>query len=234
MRQSHFSYAELTKLILNTFIVFGVFGISNTTSAQEQVLHITNFAHFGPMEKAATSKLESAYQKLNVRMELIKYPGKRALIESNEGRSDGELVRKAGLSQEYENLIQIPTPIVYTNTIALAVDDKIKLEKGWESVRNYSFAYERGTKLIEDYTHGFSKGLPQTDIRLSFRLLLSRQIDLIIINEDAGLQLMQELGLQQSVHQISPILSRTPLYHYLHKKHRDLATKLDTVLKSAN
>jgi polar amino acid transport system substrate-binding protein len=205
--------------------------VLDNAAAQQQVLHITSFGQGGPMETAAASLLSATYKKLGVQVEFINYPGNRALKESNEGRADGELLRKAGLSEEYPNLIQVMVPLATSHTMAFASDPALELAQGWESLRNYSFAYQRGAKLIEANTIGFPRALPQTDIKVAFRQLQNKRIDLVLMDEAAGLQLIQDLGLQQSVTMLTPPLAHTPLFHYLHKKHAGLAAKLEAALR---
>jgi polar amino acid transport system substrate-binding protein len=200
-------------------------------SAQVQHLRITTFGQGGPMEKAASIKLASLYKKLGVQVEFVNFPGNRALKESNEGRFDGELLRKEGIDREYQNLIQIKTPLASTTTAVFARDKSINVNKGWVSLRDYVFSFELGTKIIEQNTVGFSRSMPEYDIKDAFRHMLNKHVDLVVMDERAGLQLIKEMGMEASVYMLSPPLSRTDLYHYLHKKHADLAVKIDAELR---
>lgn len=218
-----------------TFIAFslvlGIFCIVKPVLAQEQVLRIATFGNGGPIEKAAAAYLTENYKKLGISLEFVNLPGNRALNESNSGRLDGELMRKAGLSRDYPNLLQIPVPLATTNTVAFAMDKNITLSKGWDSLREHTFAYETGTKVIEQNTQGYTTGHTELDIKAAFRQMLNKRVDLIIIDENAGLQLVRDMQLENTIHMLTPPISSIPLYHYLNKKHADLATRLEALLR---
>jgi len=202
-----------------------------TAQTQQENLRIATFGQGGPMEKAAAVYLTEQYKKLGVQLEFVNLPGNRALQESNNGRLDGELMRKAGLSAEYPNLLQILVPLATTNTVAFALDKNIAVDHGWDSLREHSFSYETGTKVIEQNTQGFSTGHAEQNIKAAFRQMLNKRVELIVIDEQAGLQLVKEMGLEGTVHMLTPAISTTPLYHYLHKKHASLANKLEILLR---
>lgn len=212
-------------------VLFFMWWIAGEGSAQVQRLRITTFGQGGPMEKAAAVKLTNVYKKLGVQIEFVNFPGNRALQESNEGRLDGELLRKEGINREYQNLIQIQPPLASTNTAVFAIDTTIDIGQGWASLRDHSFSYERGTKIIEQNTVGFSRSMPESEIKAAFRQLQNKNVDLVVLDEKAGLQLIKELGLEGAVHMLLPPLSHTDLYHYLHKKHADLAVKVEAELR---
>lgn len=199
--------------------------------AQEEVLRIATFGNGGPMESKAAIYLTDTYKKLGINIEFVNLPGNRALQESNSGRLDGELMRKAGLSNEYPNLMQIPVPLATTNTVAFALDKNIILDKGWASLREHSFSYESGTKIIEQNTQGFATGYAELNIKAAFRQMLNRHVELIVIDENTGLQLAREMGLENTVHMLTPPISTIPLYHYLHKKHADLANRVEIMMR---
>jgi polar amino acid transport system substrate-binding protein len=220
------------KTIATWLYAFSFFFLSTTgpAQAQQENLRIATFGQGGPMEKNAAAYLTEHYKKLGVQIEFVNLPGNRALQESNSGRLDGELMRKAGLSMEYPNLLQISVPLATTNTVAFALDKNIDVDKGWDSLRKHTFSYEMGTKLIEQNTLGFSTGNAEQNIKAAFRQMLHRRVELIIIDEQAGLQLVREMGLEGTVHMLKPAISTTQLYHYVHKKHAALANKLEILL----
>lgn len=199
--------------------------------AQQESIRIATFGQGGPMEKTAAVYLTENYKKLGVQVEFVNLPGNRALQESNSGRLDGELMRKAGLSVEYPNLLQIMVPLATTNTVAFALDKNIDLHKSWASLREHTFSYETGTKIIEQHTQGFSTGHAELNIKTAFRQMLNKRVELIVIDEQTGLQLVKEMGLEGTVHMLTPPISTIPLYHYLHKKHADLASRLEALLR---
>ncbi|MFZ6745428.1 substrate-binding periplasmic protein [Undibacterium sp. JH2W] len=223
-------YGKMIAAWLHALCIF-CFSVTGTVQAQQVSLRIATFGQGGPMEKTAASYLTENYKKLGVQIEFVNLPGNRALQESNSGRLDGELMRKAGLSMEYPNLLQIPVPLATTNTVAFALDKNIDLDKGWDSLREHSFSYETGTKVIEQNTQAYTTGHAEQNIKAAFRQMLNKRVELIVIDEQAGLQLVKEMGLEGTVHMLTPPISTIPLYHYLHKKHADLARQLEALLR---
>ncbi|MES2037781.1 MAG: hypothetical protein V4495_08085 [Pseudomonadota bacterium] len=221
------------RTVVTWFCAFSIACLSanSLAQAQQESIRIATFGQGGPMEKAAAVYLTENYKKLGVQVEFVNLPGNRALQESNSGRLDGELMRKAGLSVEYPNLLQIMVPLATTNTVAFALDKNIDLDKGWASLREHTFSYETGTKVIEQHTLGFTTGHAEHNIKAAFRQMLNKRVELIIIDEQAGLQLVKEMGLEGTVHMLTPPISTIPLYHYLHKKHTDLANRLEALLR---
>ncbi|BBB68824.1 ABC transporter substrate-binding protein [Undibacterium sp. YM2] len=221
------------KTVAKWLVAFSIFCLHAACPvlAQQESIRIATFGQGGPMEKAAAIHLTECYKKLGMQVEFVNLPGNRALQESNSGRLDGELMRKTGLGVEYPNLLQIMVPLATTNTVAFAMDKNIDLDKGWASLKEHTFSYETGTKVIEQNTQGFSTGHAEHNIKAAFRQMLNRRVELIVIDEQAGLQLVKEMGLEGTVHMLTPPISTTPLYHYLHKKHADLANRLEALLR---
>lgn len=198
--------------------------------AQQPNLRITTFGSGGPLDQAAVAVLTSAYLKLGLKLEFINLPGERALQATNNGEYDGELVRKAGLTELYANLIQIKVPVVVSKFVAFALPGTARLGSKWEDLRNARFTYERGTKVIEANTEGFPKAFPVETKIQGFTKLLSHTIDYVVVDELNGLDALRDSNSTKAIVVASGVFAQVPLYHYLNKKHADLAASLEDVL----
>ncbi|WP_373973896.1 transporter substrate-binding domain-containing protein [Chitinibacter sp. SCUT-21] len=216
----------LSKILLAFFLLH-----STWLYAESKIITLTRFGEQGTLEKSAEAKLTQAYAQLGYQLRFSNLPGKRALIESNEGIYDGELIRKPGLSTEYPNLIQVNVPIASISIVAYARDPSIQLEQGWTSLRAHSFAYERGTQLIENNIKGFARSLATSDNQIAFQNLLLHRVDLVISHQAGALEILQKLPNSPKLYQLSPPLVVSPLYHYVHKKHADLVAPLEAKLR---
>ena len=84
-----------------------------------------------PQEKnafhnAAAEIIRQAYATLGITVVYKTYPAERALMMSNRGLSDGELVRVKGIEANYPNLIRIPVSHVTADQMAFGTDPSLK------------------------------------------------------------------------------------------------------------
>ncbi len=178
----------------------------------------------------ASVLLKRAYKKLGVDMKLIRFPASRALVEANAGRSvDGELIRIAGLTQQYPNLIQIPVRIanfrisVFSKTVDFPVN-------GWPSLKPYEITFKRGFKGMEKH----ADGLNVTRVRSSekaMEMLNMDRTDIIVTPYLDGLVIRKKLNLPR-IRILPPPLEEVQLYHYLNRKHADLSKGITEELRS--
>jgi hypothetical protein len=90
-----------------------------------------------PSQVAATEMLRVAYSKIGIAIKTTKYPGKRALQESSQGRVDGEVFRIHKIGEIYPSLIRVPAPFYTDNTIAFSNGKSFKVNSG-DDLKNYS------------------------------------------------------------------------------------------------
>jgi polar amino acid transport system substrate-binding protein len=102
--------------------------------------------------------LEEAFKRVGFKFVLKTYPGKRALILSNNGETDGEAHRIYGLTNngKYPNLVRIPEiqQIIYNYAYAI---QNINLENGWEDLTPYTIAVQRGSVFLTEMANKYAK-----------------------------------------------------------------------------
>ena len=174
--------------------------------------------------------LQKAYAKLGIELIYIPLPGQRALVESNSGKVDGELFRIDHVDKKFTNLVKVPTSINKLEAMAFSTNKSLVVS-GWESLRGKRIGIQVGIKFAERGTQGMNPVAVETNGQL-MQMLTGDRIDLAVIARVNGLHTIKKMDLQDKVFELQPTMQSYPLYHYLHKKNRDLVKRLDEVLKS--
>ena len=125
------------------------------SSCQKKSIILSTFKKY-PLSLTVSEIMKSAYMKLGLAVEIHYLPGKRALIYSNSGHSDGELFRIKGIEDNFHNLIRIPVALIELETIAFARRNDIVIE-GWPSLQPYKIGYLRGFKKAEKEYSGHGR-----------------------------------------------------------------------------
>ena len=173
--------------------------------------------------------VREAYQRMGFEVIVKQFPAKRALVSSNEGKTDGELQRIPGINKKYPNLIMVPVPvntldgIVYTREGALSVN-------GWQSLKPYKIGIRRGIKFSEKGTMGMDRSFVNTNDEL-FSLLKMGKVDLVVISRVNGLNMSRRLNIA-GIKALDQPIESYPLYHYLHQKNKHLVPQLTAVLEN--
>ena len=104
-------------------------------SAEGQPLTFVYPPEKNAFHDAAAEILRVAYQQLGVSISFKTFPAERALVTSNKGRADGELVRIKGINKKYPNLIRVPVSHVSSEQTAFSKRVEIVIE-GWHSLNS--------------------------------------------------------------------------------------------------
>lgn len=189
-----------------------------------QVLHITTFDYASPVIDGLAQAMSEIYASLGVRMELVRMPGKRALLQASDGASDGELMRIALDEDAYPDLIRIPVPLTEIRVRAFGLDPALEQVDSWEALAPYRVGALRGMVLVEQnlgsraiYTNRFAS--------LAGMLTFGR-VDAVVVPDVALQSALKMLKLTHIDFYQSKVLGRFRLYHYLHRRHAKLAERL--------
>lgn len=184
----------------------------------------------GPAKRSAAlftqNVLEQAYAKLGIKLVYSNVPLARSYIEANNGTLDGLRARVDRVSNEYQNLIQIPVPLL-TFTIVLILDKSQCGECKLEALRRVGTA--RGFKSVEHQLN--ENPLPFkvqqfTSQTQTLDLLKAKKLQGAILAE----AMLRDAHFDQAENWKIQILAKADLYHYLHKKHHALVMPLSEVL----
>lgn len=172
--------------------------------------------------------IEIAYQRIGIQVSIIKYPGLRALLHSNNGDTDGELHRVANINKKYPNLIIVPVQINVLDGMVYTKDTDFPV-KGWDSLKPYRIGIRRGVLFSVKGTSGMNTFMSDAYQDL-FKVLNKQRIDIIIAGRVTGLKTIQDLNLN-GIRAMEPPIESYPIYHYLHKKNRHIIPEITKVLQ---
>ena len=173
--------------------------------------------------------VRTAYSRMGIPVVFRKLSGKRALIESNSGETDGELVRIKGTEDEFTNLIRIPVPlldiqgVVYTKTIDRDI-------RSWDDLKGLKVGIIRGIQYSEKGTQGLQRYYARNVYHL-FKLLDTDWIDVAVVLRRAVDKEIERTFRASNIHIIGKPLYKAPLYHFIHKRHLNLVPRLEAVLR---
>lgn len=172
--------------------------------------------------------VREAYRRSGLATSFELQPNERAIISANNGDTDGDTMRMAGLESKYANLVRIPEPVLHLNIIAFTAGLKFDV-KDWESLRPYAICIVRGFKLGEARTEGMNRELPASP-EAALRMVKAGNCQVATMGESLWL-LVDELQLGP-LRSLDPPVEMVPLYHYVNARHAGLVPKLAEALKS--
>jgi polar amino acid transport system substrate-binding protein len=173
--------------------------------------------------------LEIAYSYLDIPVEFVEMPGRRALRESSEGKIDGEVHRILKIGEDHPTLIRVPTPINYIEPTVFSKNQNF-LVTGCQDLKDHKIGIVRGVRHAEVCTQGMEHVQIVGNSSLLMQILHRDRVDFVITARINGLLQLKNLSLD-SIYPLSPPLRRELVYHYLHEKHKALVPRIDSVFK---
>jgi ABC-type amino acid transport substrate-binding protein len=174
--------------------------------------------------------LRAVYGRLRIAVEFIDAAGARALALSSSGAVDGEVHRIASVGRDYPSLIQLTPAINYIEPAAFTTSLDFEVH-GWDSIKDYNIGIVRGVGSSEIGTQGMASVQKVTDLDTLVRMLDAGRFDVAVTDLFSGQVEIGKMKLAGRIHALMPPLARIYIYHYLHQKHRDLATRVETVIR---
>lgn len=211
--------------MLKNFLLF--FFIMQFANAQESSKLTFSQIVDTPDQAVGAKILEKVYSKLGISVNFLVVSGKRALIQSSRGLSDGEVHRILKIGEIYSTLLRVPTPINYIEPSIFSVN-KYNL-KSCNDLKDLRVGIVAGVKHAELCTEGFKKTKILKHSLELIRVLNERGVDVVITARLNGEIQIEKLGYSK-VKIIEPSLSRKLLYHYVHEKHKLLIPKIDKII----
>lgn len=176
----------------------------------------------------ATQIIRTLYESLGHQINIQELPGRRALIDSNDGKYDGELVRIGGTEHQYPNLIPIPTPIMQSKTVVITLPDSSVSPSSWKELQGYRVAIPSGVQLLENRVKEYQiEHIKVTNAQSVLRMLEYNRIDLTVM----PLTMAKQYPELRQLRIVSPPVETVDLFHYVHEKNRHLIKALDQKLK---
>lgn len=183
-----------------------------------------------PDQAVGAEILKAVYQRVGVELVLVDLPAKRALIESSQGRVDGEIQRILAVKDEYPTLLPVRVPVNYIEPAAFVKRRQFRVD-GWESLRPHAIGIVRGVGSSERGTRGMPRVEAAGTMDQLMLMLAAERIDVAVNDLFSGVLVNRRLGLDGALRPLSPPLERILLYHFLHESHRDLIPRLEETMR---
>ena len=183
-----------------------------------------------PDQLVGSAILELVYRRLDMAVDFVDMPAKRALVESSQGRVDGEVQRILDVGREYPSLLAVPPSINFIEPVAFVKRLDFRVE-GWSSLAPYSIGIVRGVGSSERGTHGMPRVEAVTSMDQLMEILASDRIEVAVSDEFSGLLVIRRRHLDKAIRPLFPVLQHIPLYHFLHERHADLVPRAGKVLQ---
>jgi polar amino acid transport system substrate-binding protein len=174
--------------------------------------------------------LKAVYGQLGMQVQLVDLPAKRALIESSQGRIDGEVQRIPAVADEYPTLLPVRVGFNYIEPSAFTRWLKFRVE-GWASLRPYAVGIVRGVGSSERGTQGLPRVEAVGNMEQLLQMLASDRIDVAVADRFSGELLSRQMRLAPAVQPLEPPLQRIDLYHFLHGRHRDKVPVVEDAMR---
>jgi polar amino acid transport system substrate-binding protein len=202
-------------------------GLAGPLRAQA-TMQISTLLEHDPATTVAERVLTEAYKRMGINLKVLYLPGERSLVNANNGETDGELYRRAGIEQGYPNLLRVPVALMTYEIVAFARKPELQVQ-GWDSLRPYRLGFVKGIKIVEEKTQHMKVESVATMHQAFSKLELDRT-DLVLSNRVSGLAALSALKFTD-IHALSPPLASFPVYHYLNKRYEALLPRLTAVLR---
>lgn len=213
---------------LATGLVLLALGAS--TAHSETALRLARIENI-PDQFVGGEILKAVYQRLDITLVFVDLPAKRALVESSQGRVDGEVHRILAVQSEFPSLIAVRPSINYIEPSAFVKQRDFRVE-GWNSIAPYSIGIVRGVGSSERGTSGMRQVEAVTTMDQLMQMLDSGRIEVAVNDRFSGVLVNKRLHLDTVLRPLSPALERISLYHFLHERHRDLVPRVEKVVQA--
>lgn len=172
---------------------------------------------------------KEAFARLGIELDVVVVPAERALINSNKGIDDGNLLRIKGLEKRYPNLIRVPEKMMNSEFVGYAIT-QIPMAPGWQRLKGQIVSFPKGWKIFENNTKQAAKVEMVRDPVQMFRLLKNSKVDIALYEKWQGIVQARKAQLNEFL-VLDPAFIELEMFMYLNNKHAKLVPKLAKTLK---
>lgn len=183
-----------------------------------------------PDQAVGAEILVAVYRRVGIGISFVDLPAKRSLLESSEGRVDGEVQRILAVQDQYPTLIAVHPSFNFIEPTVFVTDTEVRVD-GWSSIASRSIGIVRGVGSSERGTAGMDRVEPVATMEQLMQSLAARRFEVAVNDRFSGLLVARRLKLDHIVRPLSPPLEHIPLHHFLHERHRDLLPRIEKALR---
>jgi len=215
------------------FVVF-LFVVYFPCSSAAQVL--PKQLNFGYVENdqlslTVTKILTIAYQELAIELQFVALPSKRSLLQSDSGQIDGEVLRIDNIDNLYSNLIAIPVPLFNFVGMAYTINCPTRITDATD-ILNARVAIHSGMVWQEKFiAQGPGSYTRVNNEESLFKLLIAKRVDYVLLGRSSATELLNTTYAKHNIVAVSPQITQSSLFHYVHRKHQDLVPLITRALK---
>jgi len=179
-----------------------------------------------PIAPKVVKIVSTAYEKLGHEVEIKYLPPMRSLVEANAGRVDGELGRMPVIEPNYPNLMRVPVTIVEFDFVAIKLKDTKGFIEHWDNLKERSTTRPLGIRFLDRFAEEYGMD-SAPDMESVVSQILNKRVEFgVLLAADAERFIQEYDRLTIS----SDILATGKIYHYVHKKNKDLIEPLTKAL----
>ncbi|RQP24878.1 ABC transporter substrate-binding protein [Albitalea terrae] len=183
-----------------------------------------------PDQAIGAEILVAVYHRAGIGVSFVDLPAKRSLLESSEGRVDGEVQRILAVQDQYPTLIAAHPSFNFIEPTAFVTDAEVHVD-GWGSISGHSIGIVRGVGSSERGTAGMDRVEAVATMEQLMQSLAARRFEVAVNDRFSGLLVARRLKLDHAVRPLSPPLERIPLHHFVHERHRELLPKIEKAIR---
>jgi hypothetical protein len=177
----------------------------------------------------AIAVMTPIYKRIGYGMSVIRFPGKRSLVEANSGTTGGELVRIASIEDSYPNLVRIPYAIGSVRVMAMTQRGQPAINER-SSMVGKRVGILRGVEIFDILTKSMKREVVNS-ISSLLEILLNGRVDVILFSESDITRYLTDNNLTERVTVGEQAILEMPLYHFVHKSSSDITKKLSREMK---
>ena len=191
--------------------------------------------HFSAVEGLGAQKigqqiLPLIYQRIDLDIQITAMPASRAEVAAKKGVVDGEIMRIWDYGIDNPELIRVPTPYYFAETMPFVLKNSGIVIKSKADLAQYRIAKVRGVKHTHNMTQGLRFVFESKNPKNMFKLLRAGEVDVVLTNTLDGLMALNNNGINDIIHMDKP-LKTLPLYHYIHHKKAAIVPQIDNAIK---
>ncbi|WP_427983716.1 hypothetical protein [Agarivorans sp.] len=173
---------------------------------------------------ATITQIKHAYRQLGFTAQLQYMPALRALKQAEHAQEfDAVLLREPTAESYLTQYLKIDVPLRRLLHVAYATRTQMGVSD-WQSLNHYRIAIVRGFLSINQALADHQKLEIVNSVHQAIRMLETGRVDLAILPDIFGNYEIEHHG-HSSVKPVA-VLGQTYLYHFIHKKHRELVPAL--------
>lgn len=181
-----------------------------------------------PVVTITSNIIKEVYKRINLEIKIENISWSRSIEMANSGESDAELFRSTVVQENFKNIVIVDEPLLILKMVVFTNRDDISIDN-WEDLADYRLSFLRGVKAIEEKTKDYNI-FPVNSSEEAFKLLLNNRVDIVIREYYTGITTMKKLKLDNIIIIDKPLES-IPVYHFLNKKNKHLATVIKYKVK---